>query len=66
MCVPRLFGGEHEGGEKKGWGGRKKQGEMLTQLVRTTLNETAISAPYGFSASDGQTSVNAVRFGCSF
>jgi len=36
------------------------QGRMLTELVRTALNETATSATNGFSASDGQTSVNAV------
>jgi hypothetical protein len=37
---------------------------MLTQLVRTVLNETASCAPDGFSADDGQYSVNAVRFWC--
>ena len=34
---------------------------MLTQLVRSILNETATCAPDGFSAGDGQHSVNAVR-----
>jgi hypothetical protein len=37
---------------------------MLTQLVRTVLNETASCAPDGFSADDGQYSVNAVSFWC--
>lgn len=37
---------------------------MLTQLVRTVLNETATCAPDGFSAGDGQHSVNAYSANC--
>jgi len=35
---------------------------MLSQLLRMQLNETATSAPDGFSAWDGQASVNAVSY----
>jgi hypothetical protein len=33
---------------------------MMTALVKSVLNETTSCAPGGFSASDGQHSVNAV------